>query len=184
MKNRFEIGEAFETTVVAVTDTTVFVDLNAKSEGLVDAAEFSDENGKTSVKEGDKITVFFAGETNDEMHFTTKIAGNKSDTTMLENAYKGGIPVEGHVQAEIKGGYEIKLGNARAFCPYSQMGFKNREEPAKYVGKNMTFLITEYKNDGKDILVSNWRKRICVKTWKTSFSNYRRSYCSGNSSKS
>ena len=113
MKNRFEIGEAFETTVVAVTDTTVFVDLNAKSEGLVDAAEFSDENGKTSVKEGDKITVFFAGETNDEMHFTTKIAGNKSDTTMLENAYKGGIPVEGHVQAEIKGGYEIKLGNAR-----------------------------------------------------------------------
>ena len=155
MKNRFEIGEAFETTVVAVTDTTVFVDLNAKSEGLVDAAEFSDENGKTIVKEGDKITVFFAGETNDEMHFTTKIAGNKSDTTMLENAYKGGIPVEGHVQAEIKGGYEIKLGNARAFCPYSQMGFKNREEPAKYVGKNMTFLITEYKNDGKDILVSN-----------------------------
>ena len=116
MKNRFEIGEAFETTVVAVTDTTVFIDLNAKSEGLVDAAEFSDENGKTSVKEGDKITVFFAGETNDEMHFTTKIAGNKSDTTMLENAYKGGIPVEGHVQAEIKGGYEIKLGNARAFC--------------------------------------------------------------------
>ena len=155
MKNRFEIGEAFETTVVAVTDTTVFVDLNAKSEGLVDAAEFSDENGKTSVKEGDKITVFFAGETNDEMHFTTKIAGNKSDTTMLENAYKGGIPVEGHVQAEIKGGYEIKLGNARAFCPYSQMGFKNREEPSKYVGKNMTFIITEYKNDGKDILVSN-----------------------------
>ena len=42
MKNRFEIGEAFETTVVAVTDTTVFIDLNAKSEGLVDAAEFSD----------------------------------------------------------------------------------------------------------------------------------------------
>ena len=51
MKNRFEIGEAFETTVVAVTDTTVFVDLNAKSEGLVDTAEFSDENGKTSIIE-------------------------------------------------------------------------------------------------------------------------------------
>ena len=155
MKNRFEIGEAFDTTVVAVTDTTVFVDLSAKSEGLVDAAEFTDENGNVNVKEGDKITVFFAGETHDEMHFTTKIAGNKTDTTMLENAYKGGIPVEGHVQAEIKGGYEIKLGNSRAFCPYSQMGFKNREEPSKYVGKNMTFIITEYKNDGKDILVSN-----------------------------
>ena len=30
MKNRFEIGEPFETTVVAITDTTVFVDLSAK----------------------------------------------------------------------------------------------------------------------------------------------------------
>lgn len=155
MKNRFEIGDAFDTTVVAVTDTTVFVDLNAKSEGVLDAAEFTDENGKITIKEGDKIKVFFAGEVRGEMHFTTKIAGGKSDSTMLENAYKDGIPVEGHVEAEIKGGYEIKLGTSRAFCPYSQMGFKNREEPAKYVGKNLTFIITEYKNDGKDILVSN-----------------------------
>ena len=35
---RFNIGDSFETTVVAVTDTTVFVDLSAKSEGVVDVA--------------------------------------------------------------------------------------------------------------------------------------------------
>lgn len=155
MKSRFEIGEAFETKIVAITDTTVFVDLNAKSEGVVDVSEFTDENGKISVKEGDKITVFFAGETRGEMNFTTKIASGKSDFAALENAYKNGIPVEGRVESEIKGGYQIKLGNSRAFCPYSQMGFKNREEPAKYVGKNLNFIITEFKNDGKDILVSN-----------------------------
>ena len=40
MKNRFEIGEAVDTTVVAVTESTVVVDLKAKSGGLVDAAEF------------------------------------------------------------------------------------------------------------------------------------------------
>lgn len=159
MKNRFEIGEAFETTVVAVTNSTVFVDLNAKSEGVVDIAEFTNENGNVTIKEGDRITVFFAGETNGEMNFTTKIAGNKSDFAMLENAYKNGIPIEGNVESEIKGGYQIKLGNSKAFCPYSQMGFKNREEPAKYVGKNLTFIITEYKNDGKNILVSN--RKIC-----------------------
>ena len=54
MINRFNIGDAFETTVVAVTDSTVFVDLSAKSEGVVDAAEFKDENGNSTVKEGDK----------------------------------------------------------------------------------------------------------------------------------
>ncbi len=153
--NRFNIGDSFETTVVAVTDTTVFVDLSAKSEGVIDIAEFKDDAGKVSVKEGDKIKVFFTGEVRGEMRFTTKIGGSSADDTMIENAYKGGIPVEGHVEAEIKGGFEVKVGGKRAFCPYSQMGFKDKKEPAFYVGKTLSFIITEYKNDGKDILVSN-----------------------------
>ena len=152
---RFNIGDSFETTVVAVTDTTVFVDLSAKSEGVIDVAEFKDDEGNVSIKEGDKIKVFFTGEVRGEMRFTTKIGGSSADDSMLENAWKGGIPVEGHVEAEIKGGYEIKIGGKRAFCPYSQMGFKDKKEPAAYVGKTLSFIITEYKNDGRDILVSN-----------------------------
>jgi len=152
---RFNIGDSFETTVVAVTDSTVFVDLSAKSEGVIDAAEFKDADGNITVKEGDKIKVFFTGEVHGEMRFTVKIGGNAADDTMLENAYKGGIPVEGHVESEIKGGFEVKLGGKRAFCPYSQMGFKDKKEPAFYVGKTLSFIITEYKNDGRDILVSN-----------------------------
>ncbi len=152
---RFNIGDSFETTVVAVTDTTVFVDLSAKSEGVIDVAEFKDDEGNVSIKEGDKLKVFFTGEVRGEMRFTTKIGGSSADDSMLENAWKGGIPVEGHVEAEIKGGYEIKIGGKRAFCPYSQMGFKDKKEPAAYVGKTLSFIITEYKNDGRDILVSN-----------------------------
>ncbi|MCR4899201.1 MAG: S1 RNA-binding domain-containing protein [Treponema sp.] len=152
---RFNIGDSFETTVVAVTDTTVFVDLSAKSEGVVDVAEFKDDEGNVSVKEGDKIKVYFTGEVHGEMRFTSKIGGSSADDSMLENAFKGGIPVEGHVEAEIKGGYEVKIGGKRAFCPYSQMGFKDKKEPAAYVGKTLSFIITEYKNEGRDILVSN-----------------------------
>ena len=54
---RFNIGDSFETTVVAVTDSTVFVDLSAKSEGVIDVAEFKDDEGNVSVKEGDKPKV-------------------------------------------------------------------------------------------------------------------------------
>ena len=153
--NRFNIGDSFETEVVAVTDTTVFVDLSAKSEGVIDVAEFKDDEGNVSVKEGDKLKVYFTGDFHGEMRFTTKIGGSDADDTMLENAWKGGIPVEGHVEAEIKGGFEVKLGGKRAFCPYSQMGFKDKKEPAYYVGRTLSFIITEYKNDGRDILVSN-----------------------------
>lgn len=155
MKSRFDIGEAFETTVVAVTNDTVFVDLSAKSEGIVDSADFADADGKVSVKEGDKVTVYFTGEVHGEMHFTAKLAGQKADASMIENAFKNQIPVEGHVESEIKGGFEVKLGSTRAFCPYSQMGFKDKKEPAYYVGRTMTFIITEYKNEGRNVLVSN-----------------------------
>lgn len=155
MKNRFEIGELFETKIVAITDTTIFLDLNAKSEGVLERTELNDENGNVSVKEGDSIKVYFIGEFQGEMHFTTKIAGEKADKNLIENAFKNGIPVEGRVETEIKGGFEVKIGNTRAFCPYSQMGFRKKEEPSFYIGKNLTFIITEYKNDGKNILLSN-----------------------------
>lgn len=155
MQKRLEIGQQIETQIVAITDTTIFLDLNEKSEGVLDKAELADENGEVSVKEGDFIKVYFTGEISGEMCFTTKIAGQKADKSMIENAYNNKIPVEGHVEQEIKGGYEVKVGNVRAFCPYSQMGFKKKEEPAFYVGKTLTFIITEFKNDGKNVLVSN-----------------------------
>ena len=49
---------------------------------------------------------------------------------MLENAFQNKIPVEGKVEKEIKGGFEVSLGGKRAFCPYSQMGFKEKKEPS------------------------------------------------------
>lgn len=151
----FEVGEEFETTVVAVTKDCVFLEMNSKSEGVLDAAELKDEDGNISVKEGDKIKVYFVGSANGEMRFTAKIAGEKADKSMLENAWKNGIPVEGTVEKEIKGGYEIKIGSSRAFCPYSQMGFRSKESADYYVGRSMTFRITEFKEDGRNILVSN-----------------------------
>lgn len=153
--NFFEPGQEIETEIVAITDDYIFLDLNAKTEGVMDRKELEDDDGNISVKEGDKIKVFFTGMVDGEFRFTTKIAGEKADKAMLENAYKNQIPVEGRVEKEIKGGYEVRIGNARAFCPFSQMGFRKKEESSFFVGKTLQFIITEYKKDGKDILVSN-----------------------------
>ena len=133
MFTKLEIGQQIETSVVAVSGDCIFLDLNAKSEGILDKAELCDENGICSVKPGDKVKVFFTGERNGEMYFT----------------------VEGRVEKEIKGGFEILLGTTRAFCPYSQMGFRDRKESGDYIGTVQTFLIQEYKENGKNIIVSN-----------------------------
>ncbi|MEE1166657.1 MAG: S1 RNA-binding domain-containing protein [Treponema sp.] len=148
-------GQEIESTVVAINGDTIFIDMSAKSEGVIASAEFADANGNLSVKEGDKIKAYFIGEKNGEMRFTTKIAGDAADDSMLENAFKNHIPVEGHVEKEIKGGFEVTIGGKRSFCPYSQMGFRQKEEPAYYVGRTLSFIISEYKEGGKNILVSN-----------------------------
>ena len=125
-------------------------------DGLLDAAEMIDKDGNLSVKEGDKIKAFFLSSQNGEMHFTTRISGDKAGKAVLQNAFESGIPVEGIVEKEIKGGFDIKIGDTRAFCPYSQMGQKRVENPESYVGKHLTFKILEYSENGRNILVSSF----------------------------
>lgn len=157
---KFFPGQEFETTVVQISNDTIFIDLNSKSEGIVDKAEFLDAEGKPTISEGDKIKVFFLGEIHGELKFTSKLSSenlskDKDNFEMIENAYKNQIPVQGKVEKEIKGGFEVSIGNKRAFCPFSQMGFKDKQESSFYVGQTLTFLITEFKENGKNILVSN-----------------------------
>lgn len=153
--DRLQPGQMVETHIVSISKDCIFLQLSGKSEGVLDRAELTDKDGKLTVKEGDPIKAFFLHAKNGEMNFTTKISGEKAGSAVLENAFKSKIPVEGLVEKEIKGGYEIKIGGTRAFCPYSQMGQRRSENPQEYIGKHLTFKIQEYKENGRSILVSN-----------------------------
>ncbi len=150
-----EPGQQIETRIVSISGDSIFLELSGKSEGILERAELTDSDGNISVKEGDTINAFFLYSKNGEMHFTTKITGNKAENAVLEQAFESKIPVEGSIEKEIKGGFEIKIGDARAFCPYSQMGMKRIENPQEYIGKQLTFKILEYSENGRNILVSN-----------------------------
>lgn len=118
MNNYFEPGQEIETTIVQISGDTIFLDLNAKTEGTLDSTELTDKEGNITVKEGDKIKAFFLTNRSGVPHFTTKIAGQNADADMLEKAFQAAIPVQGKVEKEIKGGFEVKIGSTRAFCPF------------------------------------------------------------------
>lgn len=158
MNKKYEIGEQIETQIVAVTGDTVFIDVGEKSEGIIDSAEFTDENGNVTVSEGSKIKAYFVSDSRGELRFTTKLSGEaaeKAGREIIERAFENKIPIEGKVEREIKGGFEVSVGSIRSFCPYSQMGGREREEASSYIGRVMTFLIAEYRDDGKSIVLSN-----------------------------
>jgi len=150
-----EPGQSVETEILSISGDSIFIHLNGKSEGILEKDEFLDKEGNLTVQEGDVITAYFLKAQNGELRFTTRISGNEAGQAVLENAYEQGIPVEGVVEKEIKGGFEIKLGESRAFCPYSQMGSKRVEDASEYLGRHMTFKIMEHSEKGRNILVSN-----------------------------
>jgi len=151
----YKPGQLVETQVLSISKDTIFLQLNGKSEGILSRDELTGKDGQLTVKVGDTLKAFFLKADNGEMLFTTKIGGETAGPGMLEQAYNNKIPVEGLVEKEVKGGYEIKIGDARAFCPYSQMGQRRTENAAEYIGKNLVFKIQEYKENGRNILVSN-----------------------------
>jgi small subunit ribosomal protein S1 len=150
----FDPGQAVEAQILKIAGEWIFLHIGGKSEGYLDAGELKDDEGKLTVKEGDVIKAYFVSSQNGEMHFTSKISGGKAGQEMLESAFENGIPVEGFIEKEIKGGYEIKIGSLRAFCPYSQMGLE-REAPEKYIGQKASFRITEFGEKGRNIVLSN-----------------------------
>jgi ribosomal protein S1 len=131
-----EPGQKISTTIISISKESVFLDLNAKSEGILPLSDIQNDDGTLSAQEGDSIDVYFLGTKDGEMVFTTRISGDNADLALLENAYKHGTPVEGHVEKEIKGGFEVTVGSARAFCPFSQMGYREKKEPKEYVECN------------------------------------------------
>ncbi len=153
----FKTGEKVSGTVVRIGAEAVFVDMGGKSEGYINRSELLDDQGELIVGEGDQLSAYFVG-TGGDMRFSVQIGGPDTGTAMLAEAAENGIPVAGTVAAEIKGGYDVRLsGNARAFCPHSQMDLRRRGEPAAYIGERFSFLITRFSEDGRNIVLSRRR---------------------------
>ena len=150
-----ERGKKIEATLLQIGAEWSFLDVGQKGEGLLLTSELVNSDGEFLFAEGDKIAAYFLSRDGGELRFTTKIGGSGSGTEQLEDAYQGGIPVEGRIEAEIKGGFEVKLsGNVRAFCPFSQTGLR-QAEPAELIGQSLSFKITQFSEHGRNIVVSH-----------------------------
>ena len=148
-------GEKITATIVGIDKETIFLDVGTKSEGVVEASEFINEEGELSVSIGDMIDVYCLKTGPSGQIFTARL-GSGASSAHLEEAYRNSVPVEGFVKAEIKGGFEITLsGNVRAFCPYSQMGLRRVENAAEtYLETHMTFLISKFEAGGRNVVLS------------------------------
>ncbi|OPY69680.1 MAG: 30S ribosomal protein S1 [Syntrophorhabdaceae bacterium PtaU1.Bin034] len=155
MPGRLDPGQKIKTKVISISGEMVYVDLGGKSEGVIDLAEFSKEDGTVVVKEGDEIEAYFLSVQNGTKRLTTRLRGYSTiDIAGVRDAYHANLPVTGKVKSAVKGGYEVSVGGARCFCPFSQMDLKVNRDSNAYVGETFSFKVVEFENDGRNIVLS------------------------------
>ncbi|MBN1614086.1 MAG: 30S ribosomal protein S1 [Deltaproteobacteria bacterium] len=155
-KDWFRPGQKVEALIVKITPDWIFLDLGGKSEGYLDRRELQDAEGNLSVREGETIKAYFLSTRQNEKLFTTKIGSGEAGRAYLEDAWRERIPVEGLIEKEVKGGFEVRIaGTVRGFCPYSQMGLGRLENSGDLIGKHVTFLVTEFGGRGRNIILSH-----------------------------
>lgn len=152
---RLAPGQKVRSKIVSISGDLVYIDLGGKSEGVIDLNEFRDKEGTIRVQEGDEIEAFFVTSEDGIRKLTTKVNGYSAVTlNAIRDAHDAGLPVNGEVRREIRGGFEISVGEVRCFCPFSQIDLKGGREGGVYLGRTFPFKILEYEENGRNIIVS------------------------------
>src|SRR2546422_1003553 len=149
---RFEKGQTVEGRIVGIGPEVAFVDVGGKGEATIDIDELKDPEGRVEVAVGDRVQAVVVS-TGGELVLSRKLARRAATERQLEDAYHSGLPVEGKVERAVKGGYEVRIARQRAFCPTSQIDIL-RTDPASHEGQVYAFRIIEYKEGGKNLVVS------------------------------
>jgi small subunit ribosomal protein S1 len=146
-------GETIEGTIVAIGPEVAFVNIGGKGEATIDIEELADPDSDVQVKIGDTVKAVVVS-TIGGLRLSHKLARGAATQQRLNDAFQAELPVEGRVEKAIKGGYEVRIGGQRAFCPISQIDTSFTADPSVHVGQVYTFRIIECKEDGKNLVVS------------------------------
>src|SRR5207344_3350866 len=91
-----------------------------KGEALIEIAELKNDEGAIEVAVGDRIQAVVVS-IEGGLTLSRKLARGAATERHIEDAFRAGLPVEGKVERAVKGGYEVRVGRQRAFCPASQI---------------------------------------------------------------
>ncbi|MEZ7891071.1 MAG: S1 RNA-binding domain-containing protein [Candidatus Wallbacteria bacterium] len=152
-KNKIQHGAKMLVKILGFDESSVFVDLGAKTDGYINREELLDVNGNFNYKTGDELEVYVVAVTESEIRLSRALGGD-AGVSALKDAFERGIPVSGKVKSLIKGGFEISLMGRRAFCPINHIDVKKVEKGEEYVGNTYNFKIIKFEEKGKNIVLS------------------------------
>ena len=152
--------------VIGVRGKIIFVDLGAKSEGVVPVDQFPEAELPAP---GDMIDVVVERFDTDEGLLILSRKGAAIEANW-ENLRRGMI-VEARVTKTNKGGLDVDVDGIRGFMPIGQIDINRVEDSAVYVNQKLRAIVTEANQREKNLVVSRRellereRAELREKTW-------------------
>jgi len=148
-------GDVIESPVTSITDNYIIVNLGGKFDAIAEISEYTDDKGKLEVQVGEVLKGFIIDQ-NDQGYIIGKsLTKQYVDKDSIRDAYERKIPVQGKVYSLTKGGFNVDILGARAFCPMSQIALRSADDGTAYIGKSMDFVIIECSENCRRIVVSH-----------------------------
>jgi small subunit ribosomal protein S1 len=141
--------------VVGVRSDVIFLDLGAKSEGIVPLEQF----GENVPAVGEMIEVVFDRYDREEGLLVMSVKGAAVEASW-ENLRKG-LVVDARVTKVNKGGVDVEVDGIRGFMPISQIDMNRVEDAATFLNQKLRVMVTDVNVREKNLVVS--RKELLLK---------------------
>lgn len=147
-----KVGDKVKVKIFQLGADTAFVSLGGKSEAMIELNELKDEEGILRSGVGDEVEAYVVETGAKGTILSRKLPKGAASMSLMQEAQRSGMPVEGLVLAVNKGGLEVAVGEVRAFCPASQVEMRFVGKLDEYVGMKLTFKVTQAK--GSKVVLS------------------------------
>jgi small subunit ribosomal protein S1 len=160
-QKKLSVGDKIRGEILVLGKEDVFVSTGTNTDGSLSRRELIGEDGQLTHKVGDILDLYVTQVKRDEIH-VSRNATSKNLADDLEDAFDMMLPVEGKVVEICKGGVRVSIKGKIAFCPISQLDFARTETGEEFVGKKLEFLVTQFSEGGRNIVVS--RKKLLAES--------------------
>jgi small subunit ribosomal protein S1 len=149
-------GAILKGKVIEINDDVVIVSAGLKSESVIPADQFKNEQGEWEVEVGDEVEV--ALDAVEDGFGETRLSRDKAKRsrtwTVLEEAFEKGEIVEGMITGRVKGGFTVELELVRAFLPGSLVDVRPVRDPSYLEGKVLEFKVIKLDRKRNNVVVS------------------------------
>ena len=160
---RIHKGEVLKGKILFVTDTEVMVNINYRSDGIINRDELSkdpDAKPKDLYKEGDEIDVFVVrvDDGDGNVVLSTKRVDDVKGWEELETQFNNKDIIEAKVLNAVKGGLTVLVNGINGFIPASHVSANYVTDLNQYRGQKLEVKIIDFDIEKRRVILS--RKEV------------------------